>query len=318
MQLFRDLNQALGRFGPCALTIGNFDGTHLAHQALFHEVALLAKSKNWRPAALSFDPHPAYVVAPDRAPKRITGFDQRTRVMAACGIENVLILPFTPALAQLPAEAFVKDILVSTLQTKAIVVGDNFRFGYKGAGDMHMLAELGLQLGFSTHIEPAIRSRYGVISSTLVREAVFAGRMAMATRLLGRPYSLTGPVVPGHGIGSTQTVPTLNVLPSSEVLPPNGVYISRTRDLDAVRSWTSITNLGVRPTFNGAGLTVETFLLDPFDGQTPANIEVQFLRRVRDERRFDSPEALKSQIFRDVARAQAYHRRTSKWRPGLH
>ena len=317
MQVFRDLNEAKGRFGPCALTIGNFDGTHLAHQALFAEVALLAKSRNWRPAALTFDPHPAHIVAPAHAPKRITNFEQRVQVMEACGLEKVLILPFTPDLAQVSPESFVKDILVAALNTKAIVVGDNFRFGHKHAGDMHLLAELGIHLGFSTHIEPAIGSRYGVISSTLVRQAVGSGRMSMATRLLGRPYALTGAIVSGHGIGSKQTVPTLNIEPNSEVMPPNGVYITRTRDLDAIRSWTSITNIGMRPTFNGDRLTIETFLLDSFDGQTPARIEVQLLRRVRDEQKFDSPEALKTQIFRDVARAQAYHRRTAKWRPGL-
>ena len=317
MQVFLDLNAAKGRFGPCALTIGNFDGTHLAHQALFAEVALLAKSKNWRPAALSFDPHPARIVAPSHAPKRITNFEQRAEVMTRCGLEAILILPFTPDLAKVSPEAFVKDILVAALNTKAIVVGDNFRFGHKGAGDMHLLAELGLQLGFSTHIEPAIGSRYGVISSTLVRQAIGFGRMSMATRLLGRSYALTGAIVPGHGIGSKLTVPTLNMEPSSEVLPPNGVYISRTLDFDAMRSWRSITNIGLRPTFNGDRLTIETFLLDPFDGRTPANIEVQLLRRVRDERKFDSPEALKTQIFRDVARAQAYHRRIAKWHPAL-
>lgn len=313
MQVFRSLDDARGRFGPCALTIGNFDGAHLAHQALFREVALLAQSRNWRPAALTFDPHPAVVVAPDRAPKRISSFDERVEIMAACGIEHVLILPFTPALAHVSPESFVKDILTAALNVKAIVVGDNFRFGHKHAGDMHLLAELGLQLGFSTHIEPAIRSRYGVISSTLVRQAIGSGRMSMAARLLGRPYALTGAVVPGHGIGSRQTVPTLNIEPSTEVLPPDGVYISRTRDLDAIRHWSSITNIGRRPTFDGDRRTVETFLLDPFDGPTPARIEVQLLRRVRDERKFDSPEALKDQILRDAARAQAYHRRTAKW-----
>ena len=208
-------------------------------------------------------------------------------------------------------------MLVAAMNTKAIVVGDNFRFGHKHAGDMHLLAELGLELGFSTHIEPAIGSRFGVISSTLVRESVFAGKMAMATRLLGRPYALTGAVVHGQGIGSRQTVPTLNIEPHTEVLPPDGVYISRTRDLDAIRDWSSITNIGWRPTFNGDHLTIETFLLDPFDGQTPARIEVQLLRRVRDERKFESPEALKTQIFRDVARAQAYHRRVARWQPAL-
>lgn len=318
MQVFRSLAEARGRFGPCALTIGNFDGTHLAHQALFHEVALLARSRHWHACALTFDPHPACVVAPAKAPKRITSFEERVAVMTACGLDKVLILPFTPEVAQISPESFVRDMLVGALQTKAIVVGDNFRFGHKHAGEMHLLAELGLALGFSTHIEPAIRSRYGVISSTLVREAVGSGRMSMATRLLGRPYTLSGSVVPGHGIGSKQTVPTLNIIPSTEVLPPNGVYISRTRDVDRSRAWTSITNIGQRPTFDGEGLTVETFLLDPFDGQTPARIEVQILRRVRDERKFESPEALKNQIFRDVARAQTYHRRAAKWRPALY
>jgi len=317
MQVFRSLDEARGRFGPCALTIGNFDGTHLAHQALFAEVSLLAKSRNWRPAALTFDPHPAYVVAPNHAPKRITSFEQRVQVMEARGLEKVLILPFTLELSRVSPESFVKDILVGALNTKAIVVGDNFRFGHKHSGDMHLLAELGRRFGFSTHIEPAITSRYGIISSTLVRQAIGSGRMAMATRLLGRPYALTGAVVPGHGIGSKQTVPTLNIEPSSEVMPPNGVYITRTRDVDANRSWISITNIGTRPTFDGSQLAIETFLLDPFDGQTPANIEVQLLRRVRDEKKFDSPEALKTQIFRDVDRAKAYHRRLARWRPGL-
>ncbi|MFN0106737.1 MAG: bifunctional riboflavin kinase/FAD synthetase [Bryobacteraceae bacterium] len=317
MELFRSLAAAKGQFGPCALTIGNFDGTHLAHQALFQEVALLAKSRQWRPAALTFDPHPARIVAPDRAPQRITSFQQRVEVMTACGIEKVLILPFTPELAKVSPDSFVRDMLVGALNTKAIVVGDNFRFGHKHAGDMHLLAELGLELGFSTHIEPAIRSRYGVISSTLVREAIGSGRMDKATRLLGRPYGLIGAIIPGHGIGSKQTVPTLNMDPTSEVIPPNGVYITRTRDLDAIRSWNSITNIGHRPTFNGVGLSIETFLLDPFDGQPPANIEVQLHRRVRDERKFESPEALKTQIFRDVARAKTYHRRLAKWRPAL-
>ena len=317
MDVFRSLADARGRFGPCAVTIGNFDGTHLAHQALFREVAMLARGKGWRAAALTFDPHPACVVAPDRAPKRITSFEQRAAVMAACGLEKVLILPFDGELARVSPDSFVRDILVGALGTKAIVVGDNFRFGHKHAGDMHLLAELGLQLGFSTHIEPAIRSRYGVISSTLVREAVGSGRMSMAQRLLGHAYTLAGAVVAGHGIGSKQTVPTLNIEPATEVLPPDGVYITRTREVGGERCWRSITNIGMRPTFDGDRRTIETFLLDAFDGRRPEGIAVEILRRVREERKFGSAEELKAQIFRDVARAQAYHRRLNLWRPGL-
>ena len=317
MDVFRSLADARGRFGPCALTIGNFDGTHLAHQALFREVSMLARGKGWRAAALTFDPHPACVVAPDRAPKRITSFEQRAAMMAACGLEKVLILPFNEELARVSPDSFVRDILVGALGTRAIVVGDNFRFGHKHAGDMHLLAELGLQLGFSTHIEPAIRSRYGVISSTLVREAVGSGRMSMARRLLGHAYTLTGSVVTGHGIGSKQTVPTLNIEPATEVLPPDGVYITRTREVGGERKWDSITNIGLRPTFDGERRTIETYLLDAFDGRRPAGIAVELLRRVREERKFETAEALKTQIFRDVERAQAYHRRLARWRPGL-
>jgi riboflavin kinase/FMN adenylyltransferase len=133
--------------------------------------------------------------------------------------------------------------------------------------------------------------------------------------MLGRPYSLSGAVVSGHGIGSRQTVPTLNLDTPAELLPAHGVYITRTRDLDAARHWNSITNIGLRPTFAGDSLTIETFLLDPFDGHTPARIEVQFLRRVREERKFPSPEALKAQILSDVSRAQTYFRRTTPRNP---
>ncbi|MBM3768542.1 MAG: bifunctional riboflavin kinase/FAD synthetase [Acidobacteria bacterium] len=311
MQVFRSLDEARGRFGPCAVTIGNFDGTHIGHQELFREVALLANVHRWAPAVLTFDPHPARIVAPERAPKRLSTHEERVAVMSDCGIERVLILPFDAALAAVAPDAFVREILVGALGAKAVIVGDNFRFGHKHAGNIHLLADLGRELGFATHIEPAIRFRGVVVSSTEVRNAITSGRVGFAGRLLGRPYALAGSVVSGHGIGAKQTVPTLNLAAENEVLPMAGVYITRTRDLDGERRWNSITNIGMRPTFDGDALTIETFLLSPFDGATPARIAVEVLRRVRDERKFESPEALKAQIFRDVARANAYHRRVA-------
>jgi len=311
MQVFRSIEEARGRFGPCAVTIGNFDGTHIGHQELFREVALLANVHRWSPAVLTFDPHPAKVVAPERAPKRLSTHEERVETMRACGVDRVLILPFDAALAAVAPDAFVREILVGALGTKAVVVGDNFRFGHKHAGNIHLLADLGRELGFATHIEPAIRFRGVVVSSTEVRNAITSGRAGFAGRLLGRPYALSGRVVSGHGIGAKQTVPTLNLAAQNEVLPMAGVYITRTRDLDSERRWNSITNIGMRPTFDGNALTIETFLLSPFDGATPARIAVEVLRRVRDERKFESPEALKAQIFRDVARANAYHRRVA-------
>ena len=153
------------------------------------------------------------------------------------------------------------------------------------------------------------------VSSTVIRQAISSGNLSLANRLLGRPYALSGTVVSGHGIGAKQTVPTLNLNTPAELLPAHGVYISGTRDLDSDRSWNSITNVGVRPTFAGDSVAIETFLLDPFDGQTPTKIKVQFLRHVREERKFPSPEALKAQILTDVRRAQTYFRRTSQLKP---
>ncbi len=311
MQVFRSLEGARGRFGPCAVTIGNFDGTHIGHQELFREVALLASVHRWAPAVLTFDPHPAKVVAPERAPKRLSTHEERVETMRACGVDRVLILPFDAALAGVAPDAFVRGILVGALGTKAVIVGDNFRFGHKHAGNIHLLADLGRELGFATHIEPAIRFRGVVVSSTEVRTAIASGRVGFAGRLLGRPYALVGRVVSGYGIGSKQTVPTLNLAADQEVLPARGVYITRTRDLDSERRWNSITNIGMRPTFDGDALTIETFLLSAFDGDTPSRIAVEVLRRVREEKKFESPEALKAQIFRDVARANSYHRRVA-------
>lgn len=311
MRVFRSLAEAAGRFGPCAVTIGNFDGTHVGHQELFREVTLLAGPHRWTPSVLTFDPHPAHVVAPDRAPLRITTHEERLRVMAECGMTQALILPFDRELSLVPPEAFVREILVGALGVKAVVVGDNFRFGHKSAGDIHLLANMGLALGFSTHIEPAVRWRGGIVSSTAIRQALAEGRVGYAARLMGQPYALSGEVVRGFGIGSKQTVPTLNLQAENQVLPAMGVYITRTREQGGGRVWNSITNVGMRPTFAGTALTIESFVLSPFDGETPARISVSLLRRVREERKFDSPEALRQQILRDVERANAFHRRAA-------
>lgn len=156
-----------------------------------------------------------------------------------------------------------------------------------------------------------------MISSSAVRRLITSGNVSHAARLLGRFHAIEGEVVKGHGIGSRQTVPTLNLATDAEVLPANGVYVSRTYDLDQDRTWPSITNIGFRPTFGGESLAIETFLLTPLSGETPARIRVAVTRRLRDERKFESPEALKTQILLDVKRAQSWHRRIAAWRPDI-
>jgi riboflavin kinase/FMN adenylyltransferase len=313
MRIFRSL-EAAHDFGPSALTIGNFDGVHYGHRRILRRVRELASANGWKASVLTFDPHPTKVVAPDRSPLLMTSPDRRAELMREEGIEQVLILPFTAELAQLAPEEFVRRILVERLGVRAVLVGDNFRFGHRHEGNVALLEQLGRRYGFLTEIVHEVTCRGRVVSSSGIREIVQSGRVSLAARLLLDPYALEGEVVSGRGVGSKQTVPTLNLATAAELIPARGVYVTRTRDLDADRSWASITNIGYRPTFGASDeLSIETFLLDPLEGETPGRIRIEFLRRVRDERKFDSPEALRAQILRDVRTAQTWFRRARAW-----
>jgi riboflavin kinase/FMN adenylyltransferase len=300
-------------YSPSVLTIGKFDGVHAGHAHLLRQVVALATQHGLAPSVLTFDPHPVCILAPERAPKPLTSVEERCARMRELGIEQIFVLPFTREIAQLSPEEFVAQYLQQVMRARFVLVGQNFRFGNRQAGDPAMLADLGLRYGFETRLVDPVKWHGLVISTSEVRSRIEAGEVSLAGRLLERPYALSGDVVPGHGVGTKQTVPTLNLRTQAEVLPRNGVYITRTRDLDSSRRWNSITNIGMRPTFDGDALTIETFLLDPFEGVTPSRIRVELLRRVRGEHKFESAEALKRQILRDAARAQAYFRRLARW-----
>ncbi|HUS07994.1 MAG TPA: bifunctional riboflavin kinase/FAD synthetase [Bryobacteraceae bacterium] len=295
-----------------AVTIGNFDGVHIGHRRIFERVVELARAHDWTPAVLTFDPHPAKIVAPTRAPKLLSTLEQRFSLMRAAGIQQIEVIPFDRTFSELSPEEFACRILMDRLDAKAVLVGENFRFGNKQSGDIRLLRELGDKYGFLTEIISGIRARGRVVSSSQVRQLIEHGQVSMVCRMLARPYEITGQVVTGHGIGSKQTVPTLNLKTAAEVIPATGVYITRTQDPVSGRSWNSITNVGYRPTFGGDELTIETFLLEPLAGDPPGQIQLSFLRRVREERRFDTPGALKTQILQDVTRAQTYFRRTGR------
>lgn len=309
MQVFRSLAEVPADRRGRAVSIGNFDGVHEGHRALLRRNVELAREQGWVPSILTFDPHPMRIVAPERAPKLLTTMEQRLELIAAEGLEQAVVLPFDREFAATPPDRFVHGVLVQALATRAVLVGDNFRFGAKHAGDVSLLRQMGDELGFCTEIVPAVKIRGRIASSSEVREAIAYGRVSSAIRLLGRPYALDGYVVRGHGIGSKQTVPTLNLDTAAEVLPAAGVYVTETTDLATGRRWPSVTNVGMRPTFEGDRLTIETYLLSPLEGAAPERIRVAFLRRLREERKFDSPAALKEQIMRDVGRAQAWFRR---------
>jgi riboflavin kinase/FMN adenylyltransferase len=312
MKVFRSAAEIGPDFGPSVVAIGNFDGVHAGHRQIMRRVVALARQKSYTTAILTFDPHPAQVLAPDRAPKLLMTIDQRVRAMESEGIEAVFLLPFSLDFAKLTPEEFADSVLAKALRARVILVGDDFRFGYKQSGNIDTLRTLGQSLGFELEAIAGVARHGKRISSSAIRNLVTEGTVSRACRILSAPFALEGRVVPGQGIGSKQTVPTLNLDPLNEVLPKTGVYVTRTRDLDSARSWNSITNIGNRPTFDGHTLTVETFLLDPLNDPTPVRIEVGFLKYLRDERKFETPAALKSQILKDVNVAIRLHRRLAK------
>jgi riboflavin kinase / FMN adenylyltransferase len=308
-KVFFSVEAAGGRFGPCAISIGNFDGVHIGHQALLAVAQRYASNVRVSPAVLTFHPHPAVFVAPDRVPEMICGLEERVRRLRAAGAERILVLPFNNDVARLTAEEFVAKIVVTGLQTKAVFVGENFRFGFQRGGDSETLEQLGYQYGFTAHFVKPVMLRGRMVSSSLIRENLDQGKVSLAGRMLGRCFSLEGPVVSGHGVGSRQTVPTLNLRVTPGQLAPRGVYVTETFETSTGRHWPSITNTGYRPTFGGGELTVETFLLSPLEGKAPEYIQVHFRRHLRDELQFPDAEALKTQILKDVARAKHYWQR---------
>lgn len=309
LRVYRTLQEIGPEARNCAVSIGNFDGVHIGHRRIFRRVVELARECGWKPSILTFHPHPAKIVAPDRAPKLLNTPEQRIELMKAEGIEQAFVLPFDIRFAQTTPEEFVRDVLVDKLGAKAVLVGENFRFGNKQRGDVALLSALGEKYGFLTEITTGVTLRNRLVSSSEIRRLIVAGDVSTACRMLGRPYSVQGAIVPGQGVGSRQTVPTLNLATDAEVLPAAGVYITRTMDPDDQRVWNSITNIGYRPTFDGQDLTIETFLLSEPPVTAPVRIRLEFLKRVRDERKFETPEALKAQIMLDVKRAHTYFRR---------
>jgi phosphoribosyl 1,2-cyclic phosphate phosphodiesterase len=296
------------------LAIGNFDGIHLGHQAILRTVVERAHELNAISTVLTFDPSPRKVLKPDSAPLRISTNAQRMEWFGMIGLEAAVVLPFTMELSRLSPEDFVEQILVRELEVRALLVGENFRFGHKQAGDVSLLRELGAKHQFEVVVVPPVVYRGEIVSSTVIRREVAAGNVAHAARLLGRPFVLAGKVVSGTGTGRKFTFPTLNLKAEQELLPGLGVYVTRTQILGHARSFRSVTNVGMRPTFNGSGLTVETHLLDFSPDTTPQRIEVRFWERLREEKKFGGPEELRAQIARDIDAANRFFNRLRHFR----
>lgn len=322
LRIFRSLEEARRGFAPSAVTIGNFDGVHAGHRELMRRTVALARNLGVKPSALTFHPHPSTVVAPERAPRLLSTPDERCALMAAEGIEQVLIMPFDETISHLSPEAFFREVLTGALGAKAVVVGENFRFGHQHSGTVEDLKRLAVEAGIEAEIVPLLKTRGVKVSSSEIRRLLAEGNVSRSNRLLERPYSISGSVVAGAGRGTREVVPTLNLETSSledstSALPLSGVYVTRTEDLDADRRWNSITNIGYRPTFDGRHLTIETYLLEPLEPPSPKRIRVEFLRRLRPEMRFGTAAELRAQIEEDVAKAKVFFARLERFRPAL-
>ncbi len=289
-------------------TIGNFDGVHLGHQRLMRDLVERARIVGGTPTVVTFNPHPLQVLAPQNAPRQIQTLDQKLATLAGLGIGLVVVIPFTREFAQTHAREFAVKMLWEGLRVREIYVGPNFAFGHRREGSFNLLKEIGEERGFFVGRIHQVQFRGNRISSTAVRQALFAGQVMLARRLLGRPYSLAGEIVHGDAIGSGVSVPTANLQSWNELVPRNGVYASYLIT-EGVR-YRGVTNIGVRPTVTQGGSApatrIEAHLLD-FRGDLYGRAAaLDLLFYLRQEKRFENMQALVNQIRKDIARARRY------------
>src|SRR5918997_3240493 len=287
---------------PTVLTLGVFDGLHLGHQLIVRTVVERARAAGAVPTVITFDPHPRAVLHPESAPPLLQTLDQKVEALGLLGVEQTIVVRFTPEFARVSAEEFLRDVVHERLQAREVYLGRGFAFGRGREGNIELLRRVSGELGFAAFEVPEVRLRGQRISSSRIRELLLAGRVNLARRMLGRPYGVEGRVVRGAERGRTLGFPTANLHPQNRVIPRGGVYVTAT--LVDGRWLRSVTNVGTRPTFErDAEASVETYVMDWAGDLYGDVVRVRFLRRLRDERKFSSLEELRSQIDRDARRA---------------
>jgi riboflavin kinase/FMN adenylyltransferase len=311
-QVFRSLAEIPAGFGPSAAVIGNFDGVHRGHADVLAAVAAEARGDGWRSIAVTFDPHPEQFLRPANCPKLLTPMAERLRLMAATGVDAVLVLPFDDSLACLTPREFVETILVERLQVRSVHEGANFRFGHRAQAGVEELAEFGREFDFTVTVHSAVQVHGLAVSSTAIRDFIAAGDMRRARWMLGHTFAVRSTPAHGRGIGGKLLVPTVNLAPYLDLLPAFGVYVTRLTISNSAgeRCFQSITNVGNRPTFGEPSFAVESHILDfePVELTEETPLELEFLLRLRPEIAWPSPEALKAQIMKDIGRAKRFHR----------
>jgi riboflavin kinase/FMN adenylyltransferase len=303
-QSIEDWTKEAGGDRRTVVAVGTFDGLHVGHCRILESVRKRARAEGQIGTVVTFDPHPMRLLLPNRAPFMIQTLAQRLAGFEELGLDAALVLRFDHALSLVSAEEFIERFLVHGLHASAILVGENFRFGHRGAGDVRLLGEFGKRFGFDVQIIPPVQVHGKIVSSTGIRGEVASGNVAAAIPLLGRPFSLTGEIRSGEGRGRTILFPTLNLAPEQELLPKLGVYATETILNSA--TYSSVTNVGTRPTFEGTDVRVESHLFGFDETVVGGRMELRFLQRIRDERKFSAVDALRAQIAVDIGTARKY------------
>jgi riboflavin kinase/FMN adenylyltransferase len=306
MQIFRKLADVPADFGPTIVSVGNFDGVHRAHQTVLRDIAERARQSGAKSVAVTFEPHPIRILRPDSGFKLLTPTPEKLHLLAATGIDAVLLLPFGRDLSLLTPRQFAEEILKKNLHVCEVHEGYNFHFGHKASGDVKMLADFGREMGFTVKIFDQMTLRGEAVSSSQIRKLLQTGHVSRARHLLGRPFAILSTPGRGRGYGSKYTVPTINLNRYDELVPEDGVYITRTRIGE--ECFDSVTNIGNRPTFGADSFAIESHLLNfhPITLKADTEVEIFFLQRLRDEIKFPAVEALRDQIAQDVKKSRRY------------
>jgi len=313
------------RFPKLVLALGVFDGVHLGHCAIFKKVRAEARKIRGKAILLTFREHPQNVLTPKSKTDLLTSFWHKLELVEKEGIDLCVALHFSPSFSKLSPEEFVRRILLQKLRVKGVILGHDSRFGHQREGDAALMAKFARKYGFKYAVVPPVRKAGGTVSSTRIRHLIAKGDLALASRLLGRNYSVSATVVRGSGRGHKLGFPTANLDPHNEVLPPDGVYAARVRPVEFrtialgrglsrlvvmrhTKAWPAVLNLGIRPTFQqGAVFRVPEVHILRFKGSLYGQtVEVEFLERLRDEKKFSTPAALQKQILLDIQTAQLF------------
>ena len=306
MLTFHQLDDVPPSFGPTIISVGNFDGVHRAHQAVLKDIVQRAQQQGAKSVAITFEPHPGRILRPGSDLKLLTPTPEKLHLLAATGLDAVLLLPFSRDLSLLTPREFAERILRTALRACEVHEGYNFHFGHKAAGNVQTLTEFGREMGFTVRVFDEMSLRGDSVSSSQIRKLLQQGRVSRARHLLGRPFAILSTAGRGRGYGSKYTVPTINLSRYDELVPQDGVYVTRTRVGE--ECFDSVTNVGNRPTFGADSFAIESHLLNfhPILLKADTEVEIFFLQRLRDEIKFPSVESLREQIAKDVQQARRY------------